>query len=121
MEGSATSASDTLDFARVMIHVIATDIDEGDAGAGQGLLEALDTLARIVGTEQANETKAFAAMRHRVLGNLRCLLPRQNVGGADIGNALRLRRIAVGGEQGGFGRELVEFRGRGSWDRPRRR
>ncbi len=62
-------------------------------------LHALDALAGIVGTGQADEADALAAIGQRLQRDLAGLLAGVGVGRADIGDAVGVRRVAVGGEE----------------------
>src|ERR1044072_4867980 len=62
-----------------------------DLSAGETVLHALDAFLGIVGAEQADEAEAFAAVGHRLLGDLGRLLAGVDIGRADIGDAPGLR------------------------------
>ena len=101
-----------------LVDVVAAHVDQLDLGALDGLLHALDALACIVGARQADEAHALAAVGHRLQHQLAGLLAGVDVGGADIGDALGVGRVAVGGEQGDLAADAVQ-RSAWSWDRPR--
>ena len=72
------------------------------------VLDALDALARVVGARQADEAHALAAVGQRLQHQLAGLLAGVDVGGADIGDALAVGRVAVGGEQGDLAADAVQ-------------
>ena len=82
-----------------------------DLGAVQRLADALHALARVVGVQRADEQHDLAAVRQRLLDLLARLTAGGDVVGADIGDAVALRRVAVGGEQHRLGGDLVQLLG----------
>src|SRR5205823_1195595 len=82
-----------------LVDVVAADVDEIDLRALDRVLDALDALAGVVGAGQPDEADALAAIGQRLQHHLAGLLAGQDIGTADIGDAVGLRRIAVGGEE----------------------
>ena len=108
MLGLAARASSTLRLARVWSISSRAHVDQLDLGALDGFLDALDALPGVVRAGQSDEPDALAAVRQPFQHQLAGFLAEIGVGRADVGDALRLGGVAVGGEEQGLGGDLVQ-------------